>query len=298
MNIEHNLAFAAAVLMANVMPAYGQASIEAWLSTKQPIVIAHRSADINGHPENSLAWIEAAIAAGIDMIHLNPQQTADDGYVLMHDPTLNRTTDVQEVYPTGAPAGPSRVARGGKDFVRDYTLAAITSLNLDGTTGQVPTLSEGLETAKGKIMVMLGLKSYEVESLSSVLAKHDTDNLVLMELYYSGTDQSKLRTLSEATGIPIMIGLYNTRDAAKDLEDVAAQLGPMLKAVNVKSVRITPEFSKRADELGVIINISGWNGPEDSALSRNNDITLWEASSAVGIGKITDYPLSLIEARN
>ena len=34
-------------------------------------ILAHRSAEIGGQPENTLAWIEEAIAQGIDVIHIN-----------------------------------------------------------------------------------------------------------------------------------------------------------------------------------------------------------------------------------
>ncbi len=215
-----------------------QARIDDRLSEgRPPIVIAHRSAAMGGFPENSLAWIDHAIGRGIDMVHINPQLTADGTYVLMHDPTLNRTTDVESVFPDGPPGGPTRVQRGGKDYVRDYELSEIRTLKLvngtDGGVHSVPTLGEALDLVDGRLLVRLGLKSYEVESLAAALAGRDIRNLLFFELYFSGTDQSKLRRLMEETGIDASVSLFRTRDALGDLDRIAGQLGPGLRLVSV-----------------------------------------------------------------
>lgn len=100
---------AAALGLATGAFAEGRDSVTARLGADgAPLVIAHRSAEMGGTPENSLAWIGHAIERGVDMVHLNPQRTADGRYVLMHDPTLSRTTDVEQVFPEGPPGGPSR----------------------------------------------------------------------------------------------------------------------------------------------------------------------------------------------
>ena len=102
-----------------VMP-FAQVSVEARLAEGQPpMVVAHRTAVFGDHPENTLTWLEAGIERGVDMLHINLQRTADGQYILMHDQTLNRTTDVESVYSEGAPGGPTREQRGGQDYVGD-----------------------------------------------------------------------------------------------------------------------------------------------------------------------------------
>lgn len=290
-------------LCAMLAPASGwsQTAVEArFAEGEAPVIIAHRSADLGGHAENSLNWIEYAIAAGVDMVHVNPQLTADDDYILMHDNTLNRMTNVEEVFTDGVPGGPSRAQRNGQDYVRDYTTAQIASLSLtDGQT--VTTLRKALELADGRILLMLGLKSYEVESLSAILSGHDTSNLLLMELYYPGTDQSKLRSLSEVTSIPVAAAFYRSRDILRDLNALAEQLGPNLALINIDSDDVTPELQKRTAELGIGIAISGWDGPEDSALRFSGDPTPWLSALAVGQAALTDLPeqvLILARSRN
>ena len=293
------IAFFAAISLAAIWSTAVAESLAGRLSAEgPPIVIAHRSAEMGGMPENSLAWVGRAIERGVDMVHLNPQLTADGHYVLMHDHTLNRTTDVESVFPEGPPNGPSRAARGGKDFVGDYTLAELAELHLTGITGgdhPVPTLEAALDLAEGRILVQLGLKSYEVESLAAVLNGRNTENVLLFELYVSGTDQSKLRALSEATGIPVGVTLYQSRDYLKDLDGIAAQLGPRLAMVSVGVSKVTPAFLARLEELGVGLVISGWAGAEDMGLA-GGDPEPWLTALEVSPIALTDRPEMLLEA--
>jgi len=280
---------------------HAEMRVDERLARGQPdAVMAHRSAEISGIPENSLGWIEGAIDLGVDMVHINPQLTADDQYVLMHDPTLNRMTDVERVFINGSPNGPKRDQRGGKDYVRDYTLADIKELRLAAGQGDlkqtVPTLQEALDFIDGRVLVVLGLKTYEVESLSKALQGRQSQNILLWDLYFSGTDQSKLRDLSEATDLDVAVALFRSRNYLADLEKIYRQLGPRLKMVSVTSMRLTPGFIKRLDELGIRLMISGFSGPEDSALVREGDPTAWEAALEHGFVASTDQPELLLDA--
>jgi len=277
-----------------------QNAIEQNFAHDQPqIVIAHRSAEMAGSPENSLAWIEYGIGRGVDMVHINPQLTADGKYVLMHDPTLNRTTDVETAFPEGPPTGPTREQRGGLDYVRDYTLEEIQRLHIvgagDASTHKVPTLSEAIDLVDGRTLIALGLKSYEIDSLAQTLRPHDTKNLLLFELYFSGTDQSKLRELAEATGLGVGVALFRSRDYLMDLEGILAQLGPHLRMVSVGSARLTPEFLARVEELHLHLAISGWSNTEDSALVDGDDPGPWLAVLNSGYSAMTDYPEVVLE---
>lgn len=285
---------AALALLAVAPAALAQADLAQRLAPGQPpLVIAHRSAQMGGTPENALARLDHAIAQGIEIVHVNPQITADGRYILMHDPTLNRTTDVENVYRDGPPDGPSRAARGGKDFVRDYTLDQIRRLALtdaaDGAPHPVPTLEEALDRARGRLVLQLGLKSHETESLARAFAGADPGRVILFELVYPGTDQTALRDLARATGLPVGVALLQTRDPLRDLEHVAAQLGPALRMVNIGSARLGPAFLDRARALGLHVSVSGWNGPEDAALLRG-DPAPWEAIRDLGLSALTDQP--------
>ena len=78
------LAFSLALSL-NMGPALAQTTVAERIEKGQPpVIIAHRRATMDGQPENSLGWIARAIDRGIDMVHINPQQTGDGHYVLMH----------------------------------------------------------------------------------------------------------------------------------------------------------------------------------------------------------------------
>ncbi len=63
-------------------------------SSPRPLVVAHRGAS-RVAPENTLAAFRAAIDCGADAIELDVQRTADGHIIVLHDPTLERTTDGQ-----------------------------------------------------------------------------------------------------------------------------------------------------------------------------------------------------------
>lgn len=272
----------------------GSAVAEQYSFDGEPIVIAHRSAVMGGFPENTLAWIEYGIWRGVDALHINLQRTADDRYVLMHDNTLNRTTDVQDVYPDGPPGGPTRVQRGGRDYVADYTYEEITRLTVEigdnGKSHRVPTMEEAIDLVDGRALVVLGLKSYELESLAKALEGNSKQNLLLFDLYYSGTDQSKLRDLSAVSGIGVAVSLFRSRDYHKDLNGISDQLGEALKMVSVSSKYLTPDFVTRSEELELGIILSGWNGPEDAALVNDTDPEPWLSALRAGFAAFSDQP--------
>jgi len=58
----------------------------------RPVVIAHRGA-VSVAPENSREAIAAAADLGADVAEIDVQLTADRVPVLLHDRTVNRTTD-------------------------------------------------------------------------------------------------------------------------------------------------------------------------------------------------------------
>jgi glycerophosphoryl diester phosphodiesterase len=105
---------------------------------RQTLRIGHRGSA--GHaPENTLAAIQKGIALGVDFVEIDVRRTADGVLVVLHDATVNRTTD-----------GKGRVDRL---FLRD-----IAKLNA-GNGEHIPTLEEVLKIAAGKAGLMLELKA-------------------------------------------------------------------------------------------------------------------------------------------
>lgn len=108
-----------------------------------PVTVAHRGASAYA-PENTLAAADKARELDIDWVENDVQRTKDGELVVIHDPTLSRTTDVEEVFPDRAPW---RVA--------DFTAAEIAQLDAGGwfdpryTGEKVPTLRQFLARMSG-----------------------------------------------------------------------------------------------------------------------------------------------------
>lgn len=102
------------------------------MSTK-PLVWAHRGA--SGYaPENTLAAFQKAVDLDADGVELDIQLTKDDQIVVIHDETINRTSD-------------------GKGWVKDYTLEELRAFNYNRTKPEykhadIPTMREVFELLK------------------------------------------------------------------------------------------------------------------------------------------------------
>ena len=66
-------------------------STNPWLREDRPLSVAHRGHSI-AYPENTLEAYRKAIELGIEMIECDVNITRDGTLVMMHDPTLDRTT--------------------------------------------------------------------------------------------------------------------------------------------------------------------------------------------------------------
>jgi glycerophosphoryl diester phosphodiesterase len=103
----------------------------------RPIVVGHRGSSGN-LPENTLASFELAVDQGALIVEIDVHLSADGELVVMHDDTLERTTDVAERFPDRAPWN-----------VHEFTLDEIRTLSAgddaQGRPQQVPTLAEVID---------------------------------------------------------------------------------------------------------------------------------------------------------
>jgi glycerophosphoryl diester phosphodiesterase len=63
-----------------------------------PVVYAHRAGAAYA-PENTVAAVESAARRGLPWVECDVQRTKDGKLVILHDETLNRTTNVEKLYP-------------------------------------------------------------------------------------------------------------------------------------------------------------------------------------------------------
>ncbi|PQJ79111.1 glycerophosphodiester phosphodiesterase family protein [Polaribacter porphyrae] len=133
----------------------------------QILVCAHRAYH-KFVPENSLASVQQAIDAKIDVVEIDVNTTKDGILVLMHDNSIDRTTN-------------------GKGWISDFTFAELQQLFLikDGeiTTHKIPTLNEVLSIAKGKIILNLDIKRVDVAKLYQQLKINKMQNEVFSYIW-------------------------------------------------------------------------------------------------------------------
>lgn len=96
-----------------------------------------------GFPENTLAAFRNSVALGVDAIEIDMRATKDGEIVIMHDASVDRTTD-------------------GTGNVSDLTLAEIKALDAGGGE-RVPTYEDALEAVKGTgVRLLLDIKTAAV----------------------------------------------------------------------------------------------------------------------------------------
>lgn len=124
------------------------------------LVIAHRG-DWSGAPENSLAAVRGAVALGLDMVEIDVRLAADGVPVVIHDASLDRTTDG---------SGPV-AARTSSELRRLCLRAGEGGPDAALTDERLPTLAELLEETHGRILVNLDTKSpAELPEIARIVA--------------------------------------------------------------------------------------------------------------------------------
>lgn len=115
---------------------------------------AHRGA-MGYAPENTLAAFRLGVDQGSDLVEADVQRSKDGVLVLMHDTTLARTTDVEQVFPDRAPWR-----------VGDFTYEEIRRLDAgswfsDEYAGErVPTMNEMVQLVRPtRAGILMELKS-------------------------------------------------------------------------------------------------------------------------------------------
>ncbi|SKB28349.1 glycerophosphoryl diester phosphodiesterase [Parapedobacter luteus] len=134
------------------------------------LVAAHRGAH-HQFPENSLAAMGAAIKAGAHILELDVRETQDGELVVLHDKTVDRTTD-----------GKGEVASLTYDDVRRLVLTHRGK----PTEHRVPTFKEALLRCKDSILVDIDFKAESEEAamkVCQVVAELGMEEQVLFFLY-------------------------------------------------------------------------------------------------------------------
>jgi len=127
-------------------------------------VVGHRGA-AGVEPENTIRGFCYALELGVDYVECDVHLTKDNQLIVMHDETVDRTTN-------------------GTGAIRNLTFAEIRSLDA-GKGERVPTLAEVLEVVKDRAILLIELKGEGVEEQAVQTVKEmqeATDDFVLPQM--------------------------------------------------------------------------------------------------------------------
>jgi len=204
--------------------------------------LAHRGYPLK-HPENTLRGFRAAVALGFTHLELDVHLSKDGVPVVIHDPTVNRTTN-------------------GVGAVKDYTVSEL--VKLDAGDGEfVPTLEEVLLLVKDRMVVDIelkqtgneypGLEAAVIEVIERVEMKH--------QVFLTSFDHYSIKRAREIDAeIELGLVIYGATPA----------VFPFMKEINanylsLKYVYLTPEFTAEAKKHD--IQLIAWTPDDEDRLS-------------------------------
>ena len=145
----------------------------------RPAIFAHRGASAYA-PENTLVAFELALHQKADAIELDTKLSADGHVVVIHDATVDRTTN-------------------GIGYVKDLPLAALKELDAGCIYGPafcnecIPTLDEVFETVGQETFINIELTNYTTssdqlpEKVTEIVQRHNLTQRVLFSSFHPVT---------------------------------------------------------------------------------------------------------------
>lgn len=238
------------------------------LSNEKILVCAHRGFHQNV-PENSIASIKEAIKYQIDIVEIDITSTKDGVLILMHDNTLDRTTN----------------ATGN---VSDYTFEELLDFNLKMgdsiTKHKIPTLSEALSVAKDKVILNLDIKNVDTPSIYNQLKKKKMHDKVFSFFW----DTAKIEEMQAIDSTYAILPLVSSRN---QMLYYASHLKSPLQHFEESS--FTEENMNWAKENGILVFMNSlWE--IDEAFVNHDTQGLDEIINLRPAIIQTDYPVELI----
>ncbi|MFH8250943.1 glycerophosphodiester phosphodiesterase [Microbacterium sp. B2969] len=233
-------------------------------------VVSHRGGGALA-PENTLPAVEAAIDAGFDYVEIDVALTADRVPVLMHDRTVDRTTD-------------------GHGSLASLTLAQVKELDAGswfapayaGT--RVPTLEEFLavlgSSGRRALVELKGVWDAEAgAALIASLRAHDLERRVAI---VSFNPQSLLATSGASD---LVYRLLILRRLPHDIEQAVEGADARGILVDWRAVAKRPEIVTELHDAGLRVLV----------YTLNTDVE-WQETTTAGVdGIVTDEPARLME---
>jgi glycerophosphoryl diester phosphodiesterase len=255
-------------------------------SAKQ--LIAHRGA--SGYaPEHTAASYRLAIAQKADFVEPDLAVSKDNVLLCLHDDTLERTTNIADVFPDRASTNVPTRQPGKHWLANDFTLAEIKRLDAgkwfkpEFAGERVQTFQDAIDLARGKAGLYPELKSPElyksrgvdqVKLFVDVMKKNGLDrpeSLRTTPVIIQSFDEAAIRRV--ATELPTVPRVFLTSNDAdisgarlRELAGFATGIAPD-KAVVARH----PEMVKAAHALGLTVTCWTFRADEKTAFPSVRD---------------------------
>jgi glycerophosphoryl diester phosphodiesterase len=182
----------------------------------RPLVIAHRGYSAIA-PENTTIAFERALAAGADLIELDYHHTRDGHLVVLHDDTLDRTTDATNRW------GGSRIQVSEQHLDRLRALQAGLWFKPPHPQVALPTLEEALAVIQPRGITLIERKAGEAAACAKLLRERGLINRVVVQAF----DWDYLRDFRRIEPQQVLgaLGPPSTRQGKK-LNEFEKPLGP------------------------------------------------------------------------
>jgi glycerophosphoryl diester phosphodiesterase len=258
------------------------AGSEASVPRVSPVNIAHRGASAYA-PEHTLAAYRLAIEMGADFVEQDLQLTKDGVLVCLHDTTLERTTNVAELFPDRAVEIEVRGQSRHVWRVSDFTLVEIKQLDAGSWFDEkfagepVPTFQEAIDLVKGKAGIYPETKAPEAYDSLGFMMEEEVARLLA---------QNGLDTEEGQTHTPVYIQSFSS----DSLKQMRALTGSTYRLVQLVSVSQADLLS--TDGLKDVLTYASGVGPALALLRRDPSVAA--AARAVGL-EIHPYTVSASE---
>lgn len=232
-----------------------------------PVRIAHRGASGEA-PENTIAAFEQAIQLGVDLVELDVQLTGDGHIVVIHDATLDRTTDL-----SGA------VAEKTLAEIRKGDAGSWFSARFRGE--RVPLLEEVLELAKRRVLTLVEIKGRHIaERVIQVIEEMGVEDQVVIQSFVPQTVR-RVKLLAPALPAALLVSSLPTTPARIRVRRLAREvLETGANAVGIWHTALTPALLEEMRQRS--IGVWAWTVDDEIVL---RDLALMGVQ-----GLITNYP--------
>ena len=220
---------------------------EFYAASARTRVIAHRGFS-GAAPENTIAAVRAAIEIQADMAEIDVTLTADGHIVVIHDETLDRTTN-------------------GSGKVSDFSRAELQLLDAGAWFAptfageRIPSLDAVLDEIEDRILLNVEIKSEAVDRgvvpkvASSIRKRGMIDQVVVSS--FSPTALEQMHSVAPEIRTAV---LYNTTfHKGQDSVEIVTDLGASV--FNIKRQRLTGKMMHRCREHDIPVGIYTVNKP-------------------------------------